>query len=347
MVFNSYQFLVFFPIVVLVYFGIPKRMRCIWLLTASYYFYMCWNPRYALLMAVSTVVTYLSGLLIERFDWKPRWKKCVVAGSFTLNLSILIFFKYFDFLLENVNVLLGVFHVEQIDKFLDVLLPVGISFYTFQALSYTVDVYRKDIKAEHNFLKYALFVSFFPQLVAGPIERSGNLLRQVHEVPSKRLWNYERIANGLIIMAWGMFQKMVIADRVAILVNTVFDSWYMYGSTILCLGAIGFAIQIYCDFSGYSAVAIGAAQVMGFTLMSNFEEPYLSRSIKEFWRRWHISLSTWFRDYLYIPLGGNRCTKLRRSFNLMFTFLVSGLWHGAGWGYITWGGAAWTLSDNR
>ena len=338
MVFNSYEFLIFFPIVVSIYFICPKKIRYIWLLVASYYFYMSWNPKYAMLIGASTIITYFSGILIEKYPDRIKYKKCVVAVSFISNLSILVFFKYFDFLLRNINAVLNVINMDNISKPFDVLLPVGISFYTFQALGYTVDVYRKDISAEHNILKYALFVSFFPQLVAGPIERSKNLLRQINDVPLKGILDYKRITNGLIIMLWGMFQKMVIADRIAILVNQVFDSYYMYGSVILCLGAVGFAVQIFCDFSSYSTIAIGAAQVMGFTLMENFDAPYFSKSIKEFWRRWHISLSTWFRDYLYIPLGGSRCTKLRKNINLMVTFLVSGLWHGASYNFVAWGG---------
>ena len=228
--------------------------------------------------------------------------------------------------------------VSIIEKPFDVILPVGISFYTFQALSYTVDVYRGDIQAEKNILRYALFVSFFPQLVAGPIERSGNLLQQVDHVEEIHVWNYERITQGIILMIWGLFQKMVIADRASIFVNQVYDAYWMYGSFELIIATILFAIQIYCDFASYSLIAIGTSKIMGFQLMENFNVPYFARSIKEFWGRWHISLSTWFRDYLYIPLGGNRCSRLRKYFNLMVTFLVSGIWHGASWSFIAWGG---------
>lgn len=336
MLFNSLQFGLFFPIVVLLYLIVPRKMRCLWLLLASYFFYMGWNPKYAVLILTSTVITWLSGLAMEKVP--EGKKKFVVAASFASNLAILFLFKYFDFMLENVNRVLGLFHLAMVEKPFDVLLPVGISFYTFQALGYTVDVYRGTVKPEKNFLRYALFVSFFPQLVAGPIERSGNLLTQIQELPKKKLWNYDRIAGGLILMLWGLFQKMVIADRIAVLVDTVFNNYQMHEWFGLSVGAVSFALQIYCDFASYSTIAIGAARVMDFRLMENFDTPYFARSIPEFWKRWHISLSTWFRDYLYIPMGGSRCSKWKRYRNLMVTFLVSGLWHGAAWTYVVWGG---------
>ncbi len=341
MLFNSFSFLIFFPAVVSVYFLVPKKLRCLWLLVASYYFYMCWNAKYAVLIAGSTFLTWLSGLLLARYREKTVIRKWIVAVSFTLNLCILAFFKYFDFMLGNVNVLLHQFGLQMVEKPFDFVLPAGISFYTFQALSYTMDVYREDIQPEKDIIKYALFVSFFPQLVAGPIERSKNLLGQIGRMDRagrRELFDYDRIASGLRIMLWGYFQKMVIADRIAVVADTVFDSWYFYGTVVLILGAAAFSIQIYCDFASYSTIAIGAAKVMGFELMENFDTPYFSRSIQEFWRRWHISLSTWFKDYLYIPLGGNRCGRFRRHINILITFLVSGLWHGASWHYVIWGG---------
>lgn len=343
MLFNSLNFMVFFPIVVLLYWIIPKKLRYIWLLAASYYFYMSWNAKYAILIGISTIITYLCGLGIDAVRKKKlqneiRYLKLVVALGFVSNLGILFFFKYFDFFLGNVNRILSVFHIRLLTSRFDIILPVGISFYTFQALGYIVDVYRDNIKAEKNLLKYALFVSFFPQLVAGPIERSGNLLKQIRDIPFRRTMDYRKITNGLIVMLYGFFLKMVIADRITLLVDEVFAHPYKYGTVELAAAAIGFAIQIYCDFGSYSLIAIGAAQVMGFALMENFNAPYFSKSIKEFWRRWHISLSTWFRDYLYIPLGGNRCKTIRRYFNVMVTFLVSGLWHGASWNYVIWGG---------
>ena len=341
MLFNSYSFLVFFPIVVLIYFFIPKKARYIWLLIASYYFYMCWNATYALLIAFSTLTTYVCGVAVDFCNKNTKyssWKKGIVSLNVIINLFLLGFFKYFDFILENINAVLNQVNVTVIHSPFDIILPVGISFYTFQALGYSIDVYRGEIKAEKNFFKYALFVSFFPQLVAGPIERSKNLLQQIDSIEDIKVFNYRRICNGLILMLWGFFLKMVLADRIAVLVNTVFDKYYMYSSFELVVAAVGFAVQIYCDFSSYSTIACGAAEVMGFQLMENFESPYFSLSIKEFWRRWHISLSTWFKDYLYIPLGGNRCSKVRNNVNLMITFLVSGLWHGANWTFIAWGG---------
>ncbi len=336
MLFNSIDFLIFFPIVVLIYLVIPKKVRCFWLLAASYYFYMCWNAKYALLLLLSTVVTWISGVLLRKFA-KPVGKKAVLIGCLSLNIGILFFFKYFDFFLETVNRVLGAVHMQVLVNPFDIILPVGISFYTFQALGYTNDVYQGKQEPIRNFFKYALFVSFFPQLVAGPIERSTHFLRQVEEVEKIKVWNYKNVANGLTYMVWGFFVKMVVADRAAILVNTVFDKYYMYNSLALILAAVCFAVQIYGDFAGYSIIATGAAKVMGFDLMENFEAPYFSRSIKEFWRRWHISLSTWFKDYLYIPLGGNRKGKVRRYINLMITFVVSGLWHGASFTFIAWG----------
>lgn len=343
MLFNSLDFLIFFPIVVLVYFLIPRKIKYIWLLVASYYFYMSWNPKYALLILLSTVLTWLTGLGVD-YDRKASKEK---GGMFQkgcmwicilVNLGILALFKYFDFALDNVNAIIGKLGLEIIERPFDLLLPVGISFYTFQALGYIIDVYRGDVKVEKNFAKYALFVSFFPQLLAGPIARSGNLLKQINNIPKMKLLDYERITNGLVYMLYGFFLKMVIADRISIMVDNVFDTWYIYGTVELVTAAVGFAIQIYCDFASYSIIAIGAAQVMGFVLIENFEAPYFARSIKEFWRRWHISLSTWFRDYVYIPLGGNRCSKVRKYVNLMLTFLASGLWHGANWTYVVWGG---------
>ena len=333
MLFNSTEFMIFFPVTLILYWIFPNKYRYICLFIASYTFYMFWNPKYALLMGTSTVVTFLSGVLIE----KLRYKRTVVAFSFIINLAILIFFKYFDFLLQNINIVLSAFNIKLIEKPFDIILPVGISFYTFQALSYTIDVYRGEIKSEKNIIKYALFVSFFPQLVAGPIERSKNLLIQVDNLDKIKRFDYERITEGLLLMLFGYFQKMVIADRAAILVDTVFNSYYEYNSMALILAAVFFAIQIYCDFGSYSLIAIGTAKVMGINLMENFNTPYFARGIKEFWGRWHISLSTWFRDYLYIPLGGNRCSKFRKSFNILVTFLVSGLWHGANFTFIAWG----------
>lgn len=340
MLFNSIDFMFFFPIAVLGYYVVPKKIRYIWLLICSYYFYMSWNPEYALLMLTSTVITYLGSRIIGSSrvsNLSGIRRKVVLIVVLVANLGILGYFKYSNFFIEWITICLQKIDITVNIPKVDVLLPVGISFYTFQALSYSIDVYRGDIKPEKNLLKYALFVSFFPQLVAGPIERSKNLLSQIQE-DSRRKADYRRIFQGLLYMLWGLFLKMVIADRIVSLVDTVFEHYYLYGGVELVAGAAAFAIQIYCDFASYSIIAIGAAKVLGYSLMENFDAPYLSRSIKEFWRRWHISLSSWFRDYLYIPLGGSRCTKIRRYFNLMVTFLVSGLWHGAAMTYVVWGG---------
>lgn len=342
MLFNSLEFLIFFPIVLIVYYIIPDRIKYLWLLAASYYFYMCWNAKYAILILFSTAVTYLSGILLEKAKHsqkdevrKTRTKNRIVAGSFILNLSILFCYKYLNFTLINLAILLSKFHIQLNLPVFDIVLPVGISFYTFQALSYTMDVYRDEIYAEKNFFRYALFVSFFPQLVAGPIERSKNLLKQL-AVPKK--FSFERAKEGLLLMLWGYFLKLVLADRIAIFVDTVYGDIETYGGCYLIAGTVLFAFQIYCDFSGYSTIAMGAAKIIGIDLMENFNAPYLSTSVGTFWRNWHISLTSWFKDYLYIPLGGSRKGKLRKYINKMIVFLVSGLWHGAQLSYVVWGG---------
>ena len=342
MLFNSLQFLIFLPIVVAVYYLIPRPAKHLWLLAASYYFYMCWNAAYALLMLLSTAVTYLCGLGLDALGRrelpalkKLRLRRTVLWASLLINLAILFFFKYFNFAIDSLNTLL--IHVGfQLNRpSFDVLLPVGISFYTFQALGYTIDVYRGDIYAEKNFFRYALFVSFFPQLVAGPIERSKNLLKQL-AVPKK--CSYDNLREGLLLMLWGFFLKIVVADRLALFVDTVYGQDYQnFGGVIVIIATVFFAIQIYCDFGGYSSIAMGAAKMLGIDLMENFNTPYLSMSTAEFWRRWHISLSTWFRDYVYIPLGGNRKGKVRKYLNLIITFGASGLWHGANWTFVVWG----------
>lgn len=335
MLFNSFSFLYFFPIVVFLYFIFPKKIRWFWLLITSYFFYMSWNPKYAILILISTIITYLSGIYIERANAQGgRNKKAYVALSFILNLAILIGFKYFNFLNENFALLFNKIGLQWNVPDFDILLPVGISFYTFQALSYTMDVYRGKIGATRHFGKYALFVSFFPQLVAGPIEKSANLLPQF-DLPKK--FDYDRIKDGLILMAWGFFKKLVITDRLAILVNTVYADPTSYSGFELIVATLFFGIQILCDFSGYTDIAIGAAKVLGYDLMKNFDRPYFSKSIPEFWRRWHISLGGWFRDYLYFPLGGSRASTLKKYRNIMIVFMVSGLWHGASWNFLIWG----------
>ena len=342
MLFNSIDFLIFFPIVLIIYFVIPDKIKYLWLLVASYYFYMCWNAKYALLILASTVITYVSGLLIEKIkqqeldeDKQQVYKKWVVAFSFILNLGILFYFKYINFAFDTLAKVMRVVHVELNAPVFDIILPVGISFYTFQALSYTMDVYRDEIYAEKNFFRYALFVSFFPQLVAGPIERSKNLLKQL-AVPKK--FDFEVAREGFLLMLWGYFLKIVLADRIAIFVDTVYGDYVTYPGWYLIVASMLFAVQIYCDFAGYSIIAMGSAKILGIELMENFNAPYLSTSVAEFWRNWHISLTSWFKDYLYIPLGGSRKGKLRKYINKLIVFLVSGLWHGAQFSYVAWGG---------
>ena len=342
MLFNSIDFMIFFPVVALLYFVIPNKIKYLWLLAASYYFYMCWNAKYALLILFSTFITYLSGLVMESIKgraWddskKITYKKITVALSFIINLSILFFFKYYSFAFSILARAFAHIGIQLTVPVFDVILPVGISFYTFQALSYTMDVYRDDIYAEKNFFRYALFVSFFPQLVAGPIERSKNLLKQL-AVPKK--FNIELVREGILLMIWGFFLKMVLADRVAIFVDTVYGNIAEFTGFYLVVATVLFAVQIYCDFAGYSTIAMGAAKIMGINLMKNFDAPYLSTSVAKFWRRWHISLTSWFKDYLYIPLGGSRKGVLRKYINKMIVFLVSGLWHGASISFVVWGG---------
>lgn len=338
MQFTSFDFLIFLPIVVLLYYGMPGKLRQFWLLLASYYFYMGWNARYALLILASTMITYLCGIAVERIDQQEQKKRRLVltAGIIT-NLAILVFYKYFYFLHDTAAAVFAVFGIQIRASRLDIVLPVGISFYTFQTLGYLIDVYRGTVKAEKNLIQYALFVSFFPQLVAGPIERSGHMMGQLEKILHERTWNFDKITRGMLLMLWGFFLKLVIADRVAMIVDHLFDMYYMYRGMALLFGCVLFSIQLYCDFASYSVIAMGAAKLLGIELTANFEAPFFSRSIRELWRHWHVSLSAWFRDYVYIPMGGSRCSKLRMYFNNMVTFLLSGIWHGAGWHFVVWG----------
>lgn len=335
MLFNSIDFLIFFPIVLLVYFVIPRKTRYIWLLIASYYFYMSLSPQYLILLVILTLVTYFTGIFMEKGS--PGAKKCCMIACLIVSLGILAVFKYSGFVMDSLNGILSSLHLQPMENTFHPVLPVGISFYTFQAVGYMLDVYRGNSRAERNVVKYALFVSFFPNILSGPIERGKNMLPQIENLKNLKLWDYDRITSGAVLMLWGYFQKMVIVDRVALLVNEVYDNYRMHGAIAVITATLFFSVQVYCDFAGYSNLAVGAAKLMGIELMRNFETPYFSRSVGEFWRRWHISLSTWFRDYLYIPLGGNRCSKARHYLNLMVVFLVSGLWHGASWGYVVWG----------
>lgn len=333
LLFNSLQFVVFFPLVVILYYNLPYKYRWGMLLVASLYFYMCWEPSYILLMLISISCSYYTALLIGNSSDQKEKKKFLFLNLF-INLGILILFKYFNFINSNVRELADYLGFGYDIPDFRLLLPMGISFYTFQALSYSIDVYREHIKPERHFGIFALYITFFPQLVAGPIERSERLLPQFYHNNS---FNYEKVAFGLRRMAWGFFKKVVIADRLAILVNNVYNNIYDYDGLTLVVATVFFAFQIYCDFSGYSDIAIGAANVLGYDLMENFNRPYFSKSISEFWSRWHISLSTWFRDYFYIPMGGNRVKVPRYYMNLMLTFLISGLWHGANWTFLIWG----------
>ena len=341
MLFNSIDFLIFLPIVLVIYYIIPMKYKHIWLLISSYYFYMCWNAKYVLLIFVSTVITYLSGILIDKVEktWPDvndigKYKKLILALSFVSNLGILFYFKYINFTLDIVTRVLSKVNISMNVPVFDVILPVGISFYTFQALSYSVDVYRGEVAPEHDFFRYALFVSFFPQLVAGPIERSKNLLTQLRE---PRKFDFGYAFDGILLMLWGFFLKIVLADRIAIFVDTVYGDCEHYQGIYLIVATVLFAVQIYCDFSGYSSIAMGTAKLLGIELMDNFNAPYLSTSVADFWRRWHISLTSWFKDYLYIPLGGSKKGILRKYLNKMIVFMLSGLWHGAQLTFVVWG----------
>ncbi len=334
MLFNSFAFAVFLPIVFILYWALPGKHRWALILAASYYFYMSWNAKYVFLILFTTGISYAAARLLEKTDEKKQ-KNRILAGTAVLCLGVLFFFKYFNFVSQSVTDFLSLFTLKLSPLTLDLLLPVGISFYTFQTLSYVIDVYRGDVQAERHFGKYAAFISFFPQLVAGPIERTGNLLPQIN---AEHKFDYDKASYGLKLMAWGYFKKIIVADTLSVYVSRVYDSPQSFQGFSLVLATLFFAIQIYCDFSGYSDIAIGVAKLMGFDLMTNFKSPYFSQSIKEFWSRWHISLSTWFRDYVYIPLGGNRVSRPRHYMNLIITFLVSGLWHGANWTFVVWGG---------
>lgn len=332
MLFNSFHFLFFFLLVTFLYFALPYNKRWVLLLISSCYFYMAFVPIYILILGFTIIIDYFAGIYIENAEGAKRKKLLIV--SLVANVGVLAVFKYYNFINENLSFLLHGFGVSNPIPYLSILLPIGLSFHTFQAMSYTIEVYRGHQKAERHFGIYSLYVMFYPQLVAGPIERPQNLLHQFRE---KFDFDYERVTSGLRLMAWGLFKKVVIADRLAIVVDTVYNNPQQYTPLSLILASIFFAFQIFCDFSGYSDMAIGASRIMGFKLMTNFDKPYQSSSIHEFWKRWHISLSTWFKDYLYITLGGNRVTIPRWYLNLFIVFLVSGLWHGANWTFVIWG----------
>lgn len=337
MLFNSFSFLIFLPVVFILYwFVFHKKFQYqnILLLFASFYFYACWDWRFMFLLLFSILLDYVSGIKIENSSGKHE-AKIWLTLSIAINLGFLGFFKYYNFFIESFADLLNGFGLKTNIWLLNIVLPVGISFYTFHGLSYVIDVYKKRISSEKNFVDYAVFVSYFPLLVAGPIERATHLLPQIQR---KRTFNYEQATDGLRQILWGFFKKMVIADNCAPLVNEIFNNYHSESSVTLVLGVILFAFQIYGDFSGYSDIALGVSRLFGIELLKNFAFPYFSRDIAEFWRRWHISLSSWFRDYLYIPLGGSKGGLWMKIRNTFAIFLVSGFWHGANWTFIVWGG---------
>ncbi|MBD0321593.1 MAG: MBOAT family protein, partial [Gemmatimonadetes bacterium] len=334
MLFNSFEFLVFFPVVAAILFALPQRFRKGWLLACSVYFYMSWSPVFILLILYSTTTDYF---VAKRFETarSAATRKGWLILSLVTNFGALFFFKYYNFFIESWAAVRASVGLPTNVPLLGVVLPVGISFYTFEAISYTIDVYRGRIPAEKSYLRLLLFITFFPKLIAGPIERAGHLIPQFER--ETRL-DRERLASGLRLMAWGFFKKLVIADRVAVYVNTVYAAPAEHHGATVLIAAYFFAFQIFCDFSAYTDIATGAARILGYDLLENFRRPYQARSIQDFWSRWHISLSSWFRDYLYIPLGGNRVSSARWCANLLIVFLVSGLWHGANWTYVVWGG---------
>lgn len=335
MLYNSFAFLLFFPVVTCLYYLVPQTWKRWYLLVVSYLFYMNWNPTYALLLALVTLITYTGAKQIASKKKKEQRGGVSLAITLILSFAGLFIFKYLNFINESIWSVLTYMGCRIEMPHWELLLPVGISFYTFQACGYVIDVYRKQIEPERNLAMYALFVAFFPQIAAGPIGRAKDLLPQFSE---KHFPDRENITKGLRWMLWGYFMKVVIADRMALYTSAIFGNIEHHTGISVLVAALFFSIQIYCDFAGYSFIALGCARVMGFRLITNFERPYMATNVQDFWRRWHISLSTWFRDYLYIPLGGSRCSKGRTRLNLMVTFLVSGLWHGTNWTFVIWGG---------
>ncbi len=334
MLFNSYEYFLFLPAVVFLYFLLPWNWSNPFLLTASYYFYMSWKWEFGLLMLFTSLVNYLAGLKIISATNRPE-RRIWLTVAILASLGVLVYFKYANFFIAEVTSLMKVIGLDIRESYLNVILPVGISFFTFQALSYTIDLYRGQMHVEKNIINFLLFVSFFPQLVAGPIERATNLLDQFR---IKQHFSSDRLIAGSKLILWGLFKKVVIADRLATYVQQIYSSPESFGGSTLFLATFFFAFQIYCDFSGYSDIATGSAHILGFRLMQNFNLPYLATSVRDFWHRWHISLSTWFADYVYKPLGGSRVPAGRWMFNIVAVYLVSGLWHGANWTFITWGG---------
>jgi alginate O-acetyltransferase complex protein AlgI len=332
MLFNSFNFLVFFPVVTGLYFLLPHRFRWLLLLIASCAFYMFFIPWYIVILIFTIIVDYFAGIFIEKAEGKTRKRWLVM--SLIANIGVLAIFKYYNFFNTNLEEMAHFLGWNYGIPMLKMVLPIGLSFHTFQAMSYTIEVYRGNQKAERHVGIYSLYVMYYPQLVAGPIERPQNLLSQFH---APHAFDYQRVTDGLKLMTWGLFKKVVIADRISPLISTVFDHPDKYEGISMFVAASLFSIQIFCDFSGYSDIALGSSEVMGIRLMKNFNRPYSAMSISEFWGRWHISLSTWFKDYLYIPLGGNRNGRAKHIRNLFLTFMISGFWHGANWTFIIWG----------
>ena len=333
MLFNSIQYLFFFPLVVVLYFAIPPQRRWILLLSASYYFYMCWKMEYIFLILFTTLIDY--AVALRMFGTSSQLRKRLFLGiSLVTNLGLLFGFKYFNLFSDAARAVFAHANIMYAIPQFKVLLPVGLSFYTFQSLSYTIDVYRGKQEPERRLGMFALYVAYFPQLVAGPISRASELIPQFYKTA---VFDYTRVTNGLKLIAWGMFKKVVIADRVAMLVDTVYGDPTAYRGYPLILATAFFAVQIYCDFSGYCDIAIGSAEILGFHLPQNFRRPYFATSMTDFWKRWHMTLCSWFRDYLYISMGGNRAGVVRGYANVFITFLLSGLWHGANWTFLAWG----------
>nr|WP_308624449.1 MBOAT family O-acyltransferase [uncultured Eisenbergiella sp.] len=335
MLFNSFGYALFLPLVFILYWILPAKFRWIVLLMSSYYFYASWGPQYVAVILLTTIISYIAGLLMESHRKGILYPKTVLILCILMCASILFFFKYFNFFTENLAVLFSKLSIPMQPFTLKLALPIGISFYIFQTISYLVDVYRGTIHAERDFGIYAVYISFFPKVMQGPIERGKKLLPQLH---AKYRFQSVQASYGLKLMAWGYFKKLVLADGLSVYVNQVYNNLPAFKGFPLVLATFFFAIQLYCDFSGYTDIALGSARLFGIQLTQNFKSPYFASSIKDFWGRWHISLSSWLKDYVYIPLGGNRTGRIRHALNIMITFLVSGLWHGASWNYILWGG---------
>lgn len=334
MLFNSYAFVFFLPVVVLGYYLLPQKARGIWLLCTNLYFYMCWNTHYVLLLGVTVLSSYLAGIVFDRFREKKRIRQIALWVVIAINLGLLFFYKYLDFALVNLSAIAAKLGLTFQTEKMNLLLPVGISFYTFKAVSYILDVYRGRYACTKNLIHFANYISFFPAILSGPIDRADKFIPQLQK---KHEIDFDQIRRGMLLMLWGYFLKLVVSDRAAQFAAAVYNNHNEYSGAFALIATVLYAVQIYCDFYGYSCTARGVAQVLGFSIMENFEQPYFATSVAEFWRRWHISLSSWLKDYVYIGLGGNRCSRLRKYFNVMVTFLVSGLWHGSSWNYIIWG----------